>query len=430
MNEPPEAIEIGAHALRIDDEPLDDGREPDKREIERDRGVGPNDPLDGGMGNVPFVPERHVLERGHGVAPDDAGEAGHVLRQHRVALMRHRGGALLALAEELLGFQHLGPLQMPDLGGEPLHRARDDRKRGEIRRVAVPRHDLGGDRLRLQVQLLRHIGFDPRVDMGEGAHRAGDGAGRDFLAGADHALPGAGELRIGHRQLQAERRGLRMDAVAPSDGDCVLVLVGARLEGGEQRVEIGDQDVGGLRELDVEAGVEHVGGGEARMQVARFRPDMLGDGGEEGDDVVLHLPFDGVDPLDVEAAALFGGLRRRLGDKPQPRHGLGGIDLDLEPDAEFGFRLPDAGHLGAAVAGDHAGRTGLSRQVLRQREGLAERRTPLKHRQLEALNGFRFRRSSARAGRRSQHRRPPPRRAPHRPDAAESACRAGRCKSR
>ena len=55
-------------------------------------------------------------------AAHHAGEAGEVLGQHRVALVRHRRAALLARGEELLGLAHFGALQVADLGGEVLDR--------------------------------------------------------------------------------------------------------------------------------------------------------------------------------------------------------------------------------------------------------------------------------------------------------------------
>jgi hypothetical protein len=61
---------------------------------------------------------------------------------------------------------------MPDLGGEPLDRACHHGERDEIGRVPVARHHLRRDRLGPQAQLLRHIGLNPRIDMGEGADRA------------------------------------------------------------------------------------------------------------------------------------------------------------------------------------------------------------------------------------------------------------------
>ncbi len=150
--------------------------------------------------------------------------------------------------------------------------------------------------------------------MGEGADRARDGAGSDLLAGAQHPLLGAGELGIGDCELEPEGGGLGMDAVAPADGERVLVLEGARFERGEQCVDIGDEDVCRLDQLHVEAGVEHVGGGEPRMEEARLGADMLGDRGEEGDHVVLHLPLDLIDAGDVEAAALLDRVGRVLGE--------------------------------------------------------------------------------------------------------------------
>ena len=201
-----------------------------EREVERDGGVGADHPLDRGMGDVALMPQRHVLERREGIGADETGEAGQILRQHRVPLVRHRGGALLPGGEMLFGLEQLGALQMPDLGGKPLDRARHHGERGEIGGVAVARDHLRRDRLRLEPELLRHIGFDARIDMGEGADRAGDGAGRDLLARDDEPGPAAGELGIGVSELEPEGGRLGMDAVAAADGDGVLELEGALLQ--------------------------------------------------------------------------------------------------------------------------------------------------------------------------------------------------------
>ena len=61
---------------------------------------------------------------------------------------------------------------------------------------------------------FRDMGFDPRVDIGEGADRAGNLAGRDLLAGRDEALAVAGELGIMPGELQAESARLGVHAVA------------------------------------------------------------------------------------------------------------------------------------------------------------------------------------------------------------------------
>ena len=94
-----------------------------------------------------------------------------------------------------------------------------------------------------------------------------------------------------------------MDAVRAADGRRHLVLEGAALERGEQLLEVGDQDVGGARELHGEAGVEHVGRRHALMHEARLRADDLGEVREERDHVVLGLALDRVDARDVEGRA-------------------------------------------------------------------------------------------------------------------------------
>ena len=184
------------------------------------------------------------------------------------------------LGEELFGFQHFGPLQMTDFGGEAFHRGRDDAERRKIHGVAVARDDLRRDRLRHQSHVLGDMFLDARIDMRKGADGAGDGARRDFLAGGDQAFAGTGKFRVGVGELEAERRRLGMDAVAAADGRRHLVFEGALFQRRQHLVDIGDQQIGGADKLDVEAGVEHVGGGHALMDEARLRTDDLGEMGQ------------------------------------------------------------------------------------------------------------------------------------------------------
>jgi hypothetical protein len=80
-------------------------------------------------------------------AAHHAGKAGEVFGQHRVALVRHGRRALLARREIFLGLQHLGALQVADLGGQALDRAGDHAQRREEHRMAVARDHLGRDGL-------------------------------------------------------------------------------------------------------------------------------------------------------------------------------------------------------------------------------------------------------------------------------------------
>ena len=203
--------------------------------------------------------------------------------------------------------------------------------------------------------------LDARIDIGEGADCPRDGAGCDVLAGECEALLGAGEFGIGESQLDPEGRGLGMDAMAPADGNGVLMLMRPALEGGQEIVEIGQQDIGGAAQLHVEAGIEHVRRGHALMDEARLGTDDLGQMGQKRDDVMLGLPFDLVDPGDVEDGVLAlgpDGLRRLSGNDAELRHGIGRMGLDLEPDAEAGLGIPDQGHFGAGIARNHMGFSG------------------------------------------------------------------------
>ena len=63
------------------------------------------------------------------VAAHQPREAGHVLDQDRVALVRHRRRALLAAAERLLRLADLGALQVADLERDALAGPGQDRER-------------------------------------------------------------------------------------------------------------------------------------------------------------------------------------------------------------------------------------------------------------------------------------------------------------
>ena len=91
-----------------------------------------------------------------------------------------------------------------------------------------------------------------------------------------------------------------MDAVRAADRRRQLVLEGAALQRRQQRVDVGDQNVGGALQLHGQAGVEHVRSGHALMHEARLGADELGEMRQEGDDVVFGHALDLVDALDVE----------------------------------------------------------------------------------------------------------------------------------
>ena len=105
---------------------------------------------------------------------------------------------------------------------------------------------------------LADMFFDGRVDIGEGADSTGDRDGCDFGAGIFQPLEVTGELGVMAGQLDAKGCRLGVDGMAAANADRVFVFQGAFLERGEQRLDIGNQNIGGLAHLHGEAGVEHV----------------------------------------------------------------------------------------------------------------------------------------------------------------------------
>src|SRR5690606_14134441 len=98
-----------------------------------------------------------------------------------------------------------------------------------------------------------------------------------------------------------------------------------------------------------------------------LRPHELGQRGEEGDDVVLHLALDLVDALDVEGATLPHRLGGLLRDDAQFGQRVAGVGFNLELDAEPGFGFPQRRHGGTRIAWDH----GNSHQQWRKNTGAA-----------------------------------------------------------
>jgi hypothetical protein len=268
-------------------------------EVERHGRVRADHALDGGMRDVALVPERHVLQAGtHGRHAHQAGKAGQVFGQHRVALVRHRRRALLALGEELLGFQHLGALQVADFGGKTLDRGGDDAQRGEEhawRSRGITWVETGSAEPQLLAtcastrgSMLAKVPTAPEMAQvaisSRGIHAGARGSGRTRHKPGHFQAEGVGSAWMPWLRpmvtvsLCSNARRFRRPAARP----CPSSRRSAR-----------DQ-------LHVEAGVEHVRRGHALVHEAGIRPDDLGEMGQEGDDVVLGFPLDLVDAVDVE----------------------------------------------------------------------------------------------------------------------------------
>ena len=149
-----------------------------------------------------------------------------------------------------------------------------------------------------------------------------------------------------------------MNAVAAPDGGGVFMLHRAAIDRGQQRVDVGQQDVGGLRQLHAQRRVEHVRAGHALVHEACLGADLLGDPVEKRDNVVLGHGLDRVDGGHVDGRVRRPPIPERLGARSghnaQFAELLCGVGLDLEPDLVAGFGFPDRGHRRAGVTGYHA----------------------------------------------------------------------------
>ena len=167
---------------------------------------------------------------------------GQVLRQHRVALVRHRRRALLARREIFLG------LAAPRCAADGGFRAPS--RSTELAMTAKRREIDMAWRSRGMIWVETGSGVEAQLCRDIVPRRAGSTLAKVPTAPeiAQVAISSAArtsrvararELGVEAGELQAEGRRLGMDAVAAADADRVLVLEGAALQRGQQRVEIG-----------------------------------------------------------------------------------------------------------------------------------------------------------------------------------------------
>ena len=175
--------------------------------------VGEDHPLDRRVRDVALVPQRDVLEPGAEVPAQHPRQPAELLALHRVALVRHRRGALLLPGpERLLHLAHLGALQVADLRRELLDARADARARVEQLRVPVAREHLRRGHRR-EAELRADVLLDERVDVRVRADRAGELADRDHLAwpgAAARCRGGSAAPRArASRRTSSARRGCR-----------------------------------------------------------------------------------------------------------------------------------------------------------------------------------------------------------------------------
>jgi hypothetical protein len=270
--------------------------------------------------------------------------------------VRHRRGALLPLGKWFLDLADLGLLQSTDLESELFQGRTGDRNGRHQLGVAIALNHLRGYRRHIEAKPLTGIRFDRWWQVGKRSYGAGQLADGHHLARAAQPDQIARELGVPQCQLQSEGHRLGVHAVRATDHRGVSVFLGSCSHRLHQPIDVLHQEVTGLPHLNRLGGVDHVRGGEAEVQPARGRADMLGNGRRKGDDVVLGNLFDRFDSGDVEGALLADIARRFRRDDPRPGHRVDRGDFHLQPGFVFPLVAPDATHLGIRIPRNHVSR--------------------------------------------------------------------------
>jgi hypothetical protein len=210
-------------------------------------------------------------------------------------------------------------------------------------------------------EFLANVSLDARTEMRAGAHSTGNLAHGHHFAGALQPFQGAAKFIIHQRKLETERRRLGMDAVAAADAGRELVFIGAALDDGQQFFHVGDENVRRLLHLHGVAGVTDVAAGEAEVEpAAGVVVDGFGDGGGEGDDVVVQCFFQLALPCNQTGqvgkpfvAASLDFFKISGGNHFFPHQSLAGKKFNLQPEAELVFIGPNGPHFRPGVTRNH-----------------------------------------------------------------------------
>ena len=246
---------------------------------------------------------------GLGVAAQEPRDAGDPLADDRVALVRHRRGALLgAGAERLLHLAHLGALEVADLGGEALEAGAGQRDRAQAARRGGRAAPPGWTRPRARGRAARSTAASTSGPFAEYVPTAPDSAPTDTPSTARSS-----RCRL-RSASNANPASLTPKVVGSACTPCVRPTHSVstcsrarRTSASRQVARARDQDEPRLRQLERQRGVEHVGGGEAVVDPAAGLAHRLGHHVHEGGHVVVgHL---------LALADRLGGERGPLADQ-------------------------------------------------------------------------------------------------------------------
>ena len=169
--------------------------------------------------------------------------------------------------------------------------------------MPVALDDLGADGIGAQPEIREDLRLEIGAQVAVRPHRAADLAGGDLRGGGCQPFPAASHLERPAGALEAERRGLRVDAVGATHHHRPRLRTGTDDEGGRQPVRTGQEPLAGGAELEGEGGVDHVAAREPEMEEPPLGTDGLRDLAHEGDHVVIRGSLDLGDAIHVDARA-------------------------------------------------------------------------------------------------------------------------------
>src|SRR5205807_528324 len=110
---------------------------------------------------------------------------------------------------------------------------------------------------------------------------------------------------------------LCVDTMRPANNRCVFKFMSAICEGMNESRNPFKEQYSGLSALNGKRGIDHIARCHAEMDKARIRPDGLGNIRQEGNNIVLRLALDLIDPLRIESSFLADFLGYSIGNNAQ-----------------------------------------------------------------------------------------------------------------
>src|SRR5262249_5766948 len=187
-----------------------------------------------------------------------------------------------------------------------------------------------------------------------GADRAGELADTQAGERVLDAVSVACDLERPARELEAERRRFRVDPVGAPDRERLCVLLRPPDDDRERGVDSVEKETARLLYRERQRGVDDVRRREAEVEPAPVGSKGLGNGVDEGREVVVRLALKLSDASRVGNPRSRSDLARRLtGNRSDLCPGIDRRELDSKPAFERRLLRPDARHRRPGVAWNH-----------------------------------------------------------------------------